>query len=68
MTAFNYLDLKCCDPQIASQIENQNLKEENQNLKEVNQNLKEENSHLRYAYGGEGFQKALDDYQKYIKK
>ncbi len=41
---------------------------DNKNLKEVNQKLKEENLHLRYAYGGEGFQEALDDYQKHINK
>ncbi len=39
-----------------------NLQIKVKDLEEEIQKLKEENLHLRYAYGGEGFQTAMDEY------
>jgi len=47
------------------QEKNMNLEEENKNLKEENSNLKAENLHLRYAYGGTGYQSALEDFESH---
>ena len=43
-------------------INQENLRIKVKDLEEEIQKLKEENLHLRYAYGGEGFQDAMDEY------
>ena len=62
---------KCCDFNLADiacnfvnklQNENMELKDTVKKLKDTVKKLKEKNKHLKYAYGGEGFQNAMDDY------